>query len=243
MSVPYRGSIEPLHTSTVTQLRPAPAVTKLREGLVFAIAAVLIWLIARGASLLFDAAWIDYVGIGLSSLTVLFGAFSSLTAKVAECPYCAQVVAPSAEIMGDAGDSLIVECPSCRQWLVKDASSLRAFGADEQATVDKYHAPVFKDAVWPDECIVCGAAVTFRDAPRKTKVQLSRLLVGRLSVASAAVHNVPYCDEHRDAVSLDVKDDNVRVVFTAYPMLQRYLAVNSRIDGKTVRVNATIEQA
>ena len=47
---------------------------------------------------------------------------------------------------------------------------------------------------------------------------------------------------YRDSVE-PLHTDNVRVVFTTYPMLQRYLAVNSRMDGMAVRVNATIEQA
>ena len=77
--------------------------------------------------------------------------------------------------------------------------------------------------------MVCGAEATVLDDLNKTKIKLGRLLVGRLSVASGSVRGVPYCDEHKDsnAVSLDIQDDTLRVVFSDYEMLQRYLAVNT----------------
>ena len=225
---PYEGVIYPLVAEKASPLLPAPMAIRAKK-LIFNICAGLLgFLIFWGASALFGWRWLFWTGCGLGALVAIGGGYEGLKAMLAACPYCGKPVGTTGEIdLSPADENVKVSCDDCHQTLLSHQGQLRAFTVEDTKAGQTFDAPLFGGGIWPGECIVCGRPITRTEEARKTSVELTQLLVGRLSVERASVSQVPYCNDHHDAVSLTKKDDQLRLVFTDVAAHRRYLAVNA----------------
>lgn len=176
-----------------------------------------------------DLSWVKWTGAILGGLIVVVGVFiRGFFLKVAHCPYCDFELGNTLDDdVNKVDDNEQVECSNCREWLLSHKGVVRAFSSEDAGLRDlKFTAPVYEGGVWQNECVVCGAQPARGQDLKKTKMDGIVLVVGRISVSTATVSNVPYCETHWDAVQLGVKDDYPRLTFDDYDARRRYIAVN-----------------
>jgi hypothetical protein len=224
----YTGAIHPPFTDRITELRPAPIWIKLKKILVLAFSGAFLGTLVWVAGRLFDLGWLQNGGIGLAIAVGLMGLISAFIDNIAPCPYCGKTVGGGAtdSISGTSAPQHI-ECNHCFEPLVAEQGKVRALSEADVAGKDAIEVMALKNAVWPRECIVCGAPPTRFEDTKVTKPQYGRLLVGSVSVQSGKLKGIPYCDRHSGAVALNVRDDALRIVFPRLDMARRYLAVNA----------------
>src|SRR5262245_29786126 len=110
----YAGTIHPLVTDRVTELRPSSIWVKLKKILFFAASGALLGLVIWVASELFGLGWLQFVAIGFGIVVVLLGIFMAFTGKVAPCPYCGKIVgAGAADAVSDSDEPEQIECDHC----------------------------------------------------------------------------------------------------------------------------------
>ena len=224
----YVGQIHPPFSDRTSAMTAAPFLVRAKKFGFMVFATAVVFLLFWGASALFEVRWLLWTGYAVAGLAMLAGGYEAITARLAPCPYCNKPIGTIADITLLASDeNKRFECDQCHELLISNKGELRAFRETDAEDFQKYDAPVFTGGVWPTECIVCGCPATRTKAANKTKVELSQLLIGRLSVAHASVSNIPYCDQHSGAVSLTKTDDHLRLVFTDMAMRRRYLAANA----------------
>jgi hypothetical protein len=227
--VHYSGKFFPPYSPAVSRLQPTSGGTRTKKFLmmlsVAAVAGVILSAILSGIT--HGAAYIPYPGIGLVLLIFLVMLPSVLKAKQAACPYCGRMVGTSASTSINMNDERVqVECPYCFEWLISDQGELRAFRPEDAGDKKEFKCPAFVNGFWPQECIVCGAQATRLLAAKQTKMQVAKLLVEKISVTTASISSIPYCNEYADAVSVDVSRD--------YAARRRYLNANQqRVVMKT----------
>lgn len=232
----YIGSIQPPDTATVTLLTNASIGVKIKKMLFALGVSAFIAIIGLGMFKLFGWTWAVWTGCILGGLLFLLLFFSSLKAQIASCPFCENILGATADVDLQANDEFEqVECPHCHEWLMSNEGELRAFTAEDLKRKDedtnrlkfkKITAPVFQDGIWPGECILCGDKPTRTEDANKANVNLAKLLVGRLSVSTAGIKNIPYCDNHGEAVSMIIKDEEPFLVFKDYGARRRYVFIN-----------------
>jgi hypothetical protein len=224
----YVGHVHPATAAGSSNLIPAPIMVRAKKLGLMLVAAVFVALLGWGGSALFGARWILLSGYGLAGLVAVAGAYMACTAHLANCPYCGKPVGTGADTtLSKSDDRERVECPHCHELLLSHQGELRAFDVNDAKPGQTFSAPLFTGGKWPDECMICGRAVTSRDDITKTSVEFSQLLVGRLAVARGSVSNVPYCNCHKGAISLTRTDDKLRLVFPDVGSRRRYLAANA----------------
>ena len=232
----YTGAIHPPFTDRITELRPAPIWIKLKKILVFAFCGAFLGTLVWVAGFLFELGWLQIGGIGFAIAVGLIGLGLALTGKVAPCPYCGKTVGGGAtESVSGTSEAEHIECNHCFEPLVAEQGKVRALSEADVAGKDAIEVMALKNAVWPRECIVCGAPPTRFEDAKVTKPQYGRLLVGSVSVQSGKLKRIPYCDRHSGAVTLNIRDDALRVVFARLDMARRYLAVNATRKAVKVR--------
>jgi hypothetical protein len=183
----------------------------------------LAWLIGH----LFDVGWLRITAYVIAGIGVPLGGFTALTARVAACPYCdVQQGRGAYDGLSSSDHNEQKECGHCFEWLVSHEGKLRAFTDEDAAGKARFDAPAFEQGVWPPGCAVCGGAADRVEEARKVKVELSQLLVGTLAVASGSIRNVPSCAEHSGGITVDIRDDYLRVNFPSYAARRRYVAAN-----------------
>ncbi|MDB6026114.1 MAG: hypothetical protein JWM68_2337 [Verrucomicrobiales bacterium] len=177
--------------------------------------------------MLFFWKWSTYAAIAAGLYFLIATIRSMLKSQCASCPYCGFEVGSKSLLQLSLNDKdLQFACERCYEWLVSDASKVRAFRETDVGSKKEFDCPVIANGVWPNECIVCGAEATQRLSARTFGVGLSSLLIGRLSVSYGSVKNIPYCAAHTDAISVKDSDNKLWAVFNDYSARRRYLYVN-----------------
>lgn len=221
----YMGSILPPYTDRVTRMSATPMGKKVTDIVIFIFIAAAVAGIGWVARWLLEIGWLLYVGYVLAALLLLVGVVMSVRSQEAICPYCEEKL--GGEIQLQTNDkNLQVECNHCHEWLMSNQGELRAFTEEDAASLDEFEAPVFKEGIWPDECIVCGKPREHGEKAADTKLSLGSLLVGTLSISTLSIDNIPYCADHTEAVELSRTGDQLRIVFNDYKARRRYLSLN-----------------
>jgi hypothetical protein len=230
----YHGNLKAIYPANEETLHPAPIGVKLKNILAMTGIAVVLVGIGFGINHETERSWPLWVGGILGGLVFLGGLFMGLSAKVADCPYCKRVLGKGTfAVISSLDENQMVECSHCYELLLSHAAKIRAYTVADAGDKTSFEAPVFLQGVWPGECIACGKPTTHYEEAKKVKVELERLLVGTLSVASGSVRGIPYCAEHTDMIKLTIKDDYPRLTFPNLDMRKRYTLVNQQ---KTMHV-------
>jgi hypothetical protein len=235
-TIPYQGTLQIQYTSHESLLASAPLGARLKKLAVFGgVTAFFTILLLVGADQA-EIGWLRWVAYGVAGLGLLATVFATLSAKIAKCPYCDKVIGKGAfDSITSVDENERVECSHCHELLLSHQGKIRAFTQADASDKKSFDAPVYVQGIWPNECIACGARPTHFDQAKKVKVEFEKLLVGALSVSSGSVNGIPYCDAHRDMVTLSIKDDYPRLNFFDLDMRKRYLLVNQQA-GKTMHV-------
>ena len=179
---------------------------------------------ALGWWLLHNGSPIRGTVIGLLGLFCVIAGFGpkSLTAA---CPYCgAKIDSISRK---DRGDGEQVRCEKCSEYAVVNAALLRPLDPATTSEKPKFESPVFKNSVWPRGCVACGETPVRFDDLSKTSLNAPAAVLGVIRVARGSVTGVPYCDKHRDNISLKVNRDKKLIMsWTSLRMMRKYLAAN-----------------
>lgn len=159
--------------------------------------------------------------IGVLAVLMVLAAFEKKS-RVAQCPYCASQMTVAREENLDPR-----QCAQCFDYSVVKAGALVPLDPDILSMTPKFEAPLFKDAVWPNGCVACGAPPTRLDDATGRTVNAAALIVARISVSSGRAQGIPYCAAHRDAVAIKVgQDRNVRLLWSSLRMMRRYMRAN-----------------
>src|SRR6266704_1278067 len=231
----YTGAIHPPFAEQITELRPASIWVKLKKTINSLVAGAVIGGLIWGVGWLFDVGWLRVGGIGVAIFIAGTGLVLGLFGKVAACPYCGKTVGTGAnDDVAVTSEAKSFECSHCFQLLVAEDGKVRALRESDVTGQDTVEVMALKSGQWPEECIVCGAPPTRFEEAKMQKVQYAALLVGTISVQSGKLRGIPYCDRHSGEVSLNIRDEALRVVFTRLDMARRYLAVNS--ERKAIKI-------
>jgi hypothetical protein len=225
--IAYHGLIHPPYPGINTFVKPASFGTKLTKLFYALIGAGIVFGILFAIGSANDIAWLRYTGMGLGGIIFIFAAIQAFKAQEAPCPYCGNALGKTSGVLLNPDDeNLQVECPHCFEWSISHQGEIRPFKEEDVKEKKEFTSPLFESGAWPNECIVCGNAVTKYAEARNTKLNMGKLLVGRISVAWGSIKNVPYCMEHDDKVKLKIDDPDMLLVFQDYSARRRYLAVN-----------------
>ena len=226
----YFGQITVLETDNITPLRRASAFQFLIKAGFIIGAGTLFAAIVYGIGYFFEFNWLIYMAYGLELIFLFFGIFSGLTAKVGDCPYCCETVGKGTNnaLNLDGKKQERTECMNCHEWLLSmnQKGFIRSYTTEDAKGGSHFDAPIFKQSSWPNECIICGKNTTHFERAKTTKFNAEQLLVGSLSISSASISSIPFCDEHGDEVTVKIKDDHPRVVFPNFGALKRYIHIN-----------------
>jgi hypothetical protein len=161
---------------------------------------------------------------GACGLFCVVAGFSGTTLK-AKCPYCGttiDTIAPK-----DRGEGTYLRCEKCNEYSTANAGILRPLDPATVSETPKFESPVYQKSVWPKECVACGETPVRFDDLSKTTVGAIPALMGRLQVIRGSVSGIPYCDKHRDKISLKIGTDKKLILcWTSLRMMRRYLAAN-----------------
>ncbi len=228
MTGEYQGRIFPPFSDVLTALSSASIGVRLKKMGVFLLGGGLfcgiIWLV----TFLIGVGWLQVTGYVLCGLILAVMVLLALMAKVAPCPYCGKPLGTTPWDSLTAADvDELIECGHCFEWLISNEGQVRALTDEKEPPGKALEAPMFEEGVWPNECLVCGVPPVRTEEAKKAKVELSQLLVGQLSVASASINQIPYCDRHGGSVTMTIREEYPRLVFSDYAMRRRYVQVNS----------------
>jgi hypothetical protein len=175
------------------------------------------------AALFYYGHWIWGAIVGLVAILMLVAAFSKKS-RVARCPYCASQMIVDGEESADPR-----QCEKCCEYSVLKAGALVPLDPTTISPTPTFEAPLFKDALWPNGCVACGAPPTRLDDATGRTINAAHLVVARVSVSSGRAQGIPYCESHRDSVTVKVgQDRKVRLLWCSLPMMRRYLRANSQ---------------
>jgi hypothetical protein len=161
---------------------------------------------------------------GAVGLLCVVGAFGTKNLKGA-CPYCGNDI--GAIPRKDRGHGTEVHCDRCHEYSVVNSGMVRPLDPGTTSETPKFESPVFKNSVWPKACVACGEPPVRLDDLSKTTVGAAHVLMGRLAIVRGSVNGIPYCDKHRDQLSLKIgMDKKLILCWTSLRMMRRYLAAN-----------------
>ncbi len=160
---------------------------------------------------------------GVFTALVLMMAFGKKV-RVGACPYCTASIPVANEESREP-----LQCERCGDYSTYDGMILRPTDPSTTSESPKFDAPLFKDARWPKACVACGAPPTRLDDSKGRTLNAGTLLLARVSVSSAQATGIPYCELHKDAVQVKVRQDrSVRVLWSSLGMMRRYLKANQQ---------------
>jgi len=162
--------------------------------------------------------------IGLVGLFCVIAGFSPKNLTAA-CPYCgAKLDSISRKNRGDGEQ---VHCEKCYEYSVVNAGVVRPLDPATTSDNPKFESPVFKNSLWPKGCVACGEPPVRFDDLSKTSLNAPAAVLGMVKVARGSVTGIPYCDKHRDKISLKVNSDKKLIMcWTSLRMMRKYLAAN-----------------
>ena len=161
------------------------------------------------------------VSAGLVGVFALIAAFVGSSEKAA-CPFCQA----SVDVL-DRTEGRKVRCEKCSEYSIVNAGLVRPLDPTTVSEKPEFESPAFRNGVWPKGCVACGATPARLDDLSTTSVGGAAVLVGVLQVMRGAVKGVPYCERHRDTLTLKVTSDKKLFLrWTSLRMMRRYLAAN-----------------
>jgi hypothetical protein len=171
--------------------------------------------------------------LGGLGLIFLFSIFSKKS-DVGQCPYC---MAQFRENKLTVKDGLL-RCEQCGEYSQVANKTAKPLDPATYSNSPKFESSVFKQGSMPNACASCGAAATRLDTVTTSSMNKTLAVAGAARLATGAPGvaifsskqasiSIPYCDQHREAVSLGF-DWRKRPVLTwcSLRMMRRYLAVN-----------------
>jgi hypothetical protein len=186
---------------------------------------------APAVYLLYWSHWIWGGLLGLLAVLMFQVAFSS-NLWIAACPYCAAVFEPVAGLRPDK-EGKVVQCKKCFEYSIYSGGRVRPQDSNTISEVPTFVSPVFESGVWPKGCVACGEPPTRLDEVKARDVSYGMLAMGRLWVTSGKASGIPYCDRHKDAVSLKFDSrKRVQLEWCSLRMMRRYLAANKKLGRK-----------
>lgn len=228
--IPYQGSLNPPWATRATKKVPAGGGVKLRALRVFVLLGLLLGGFFAAAGLVLVGEEGLLVGVMVMGLFVLLGGTVALTLQQAPCPYCQGMLGgtfTSGLTLRDTKQQF--ECMHCFEWLVSDKGTVRALRDEDVVFAMVLSCPVFWNAVWPGECIACGAPASRQMEAKKLQAGPLLLGTGAMEEAAGAVKRVPYCEAHEAQVFLHQGDHGeLLLLFMDYAARRRYLTVNAR---------------
>jgi hypothetical protein len=188
-------------------------------------------LAAFGLALCAGSWWLlhnDYtfwgVVAGAVGLFCIVAGFSPKTLKAA-CPYCGASI--NTIPRKDRGEGRHIHCEKCHEYSTANAGILRPLDPNTTSETPVFESPVFQNSVWPKGCVACGEPPLRLDDLSKTTVGAAHALMGRIAIVRGSVSGIPYCDKHRDKLSLKIGVDKKLILcWTSLRMMRRYLAAN-----------------
>lgn len=219
----YKGQIHPPFTERITQMKKAGLGAQLKDFFITLLIAGAVGGICFLIGYSQDLTWLKWTGIILGVVIMIIS--FSIKLKAAQCPYCdKKLTIVRGKSLGE--DAYLVECDHCLEMLVEENDQLRALKDKDAEALESFQAPVFLQGQWPQECLCCGRPISKYEKIDSRKFNAGALLVGTVSMSSATIPNIPYCDAHSDAVKAKIVNDHPKIVFPDYAMFRRYLAIN-----------------
>ena len=215
----------------ITQITPPSAAVQAQDNVrIGVIAAILI----VAAALFF---WMGHSIIafllGAIALMFLISIFTKKT-DVGQCPYCVAQFRATPLVIKDG----LLRCEQCGEYSQVVGKMVKALDPGTYSNSPKFESSVFKQGSMPNACAACGAPATRLDTVNASSINktlaaagAARLMTGAPGVAifssKQASISIPYCDQHRDAVTLSFDWRKKPVLaWSSLRMMRRYLAVN-----------------
>lgn len=189
-------------------------------------------LVGAGLALCALGWWLFHNGMPIKgAIAGLFGLFCVIAglgpkALVSSCPFCGTKIDTISR--KDRGEGKHVRCEKCSEYSIANAGVLRPL--DPKSVVSdkpEFESPVFRNGVWPKGCVLCGEPPVRFDDLSKTSLNASAAALGMVKIAWGSIKGVPYCDQHRDKMTLKIgSDKKMFLCWTSLRMMRRYLAAN-----------------
>ncbi|MDX2362667.1 MAG: hypothetical protein QNK23_17795 [Crocinitomicaceae bacterium] len=240
----YKGNIEIYYPDTVKTLGDAPQSVKIKKVFLSILIAIFLGGVIVGVGYAGEQNWLKITGYIVGGVILVGGILISLNSKISNCLYCEHELGKTLDdTMTKQDENEKIECGNCHEWMISHEGSIRAFTQEDTEIYKKsISAPVFEAGGLQNECVICGAPPINYEKAKKTKMNAERLLVGRLSVSTASIGNIPYCSEHTGAVELEIKEDYLRLTFPKVDMMKRYLAFNEGKMEKMIKVQNKVQK-
>lgn len=173
-----------------------------------------------------------YILSGLS--VVLFISIFTKKTDVGQCPYCMENFTATPMIV-ESGYS---RCEKCGEYSQIANKIVKPMDPATYSESPKFASALFKEGSMPNNCAACGAPATRLDTVTSSTMNktlavagAARLMTGTPGLAifssKQASIIIPYCDQHRNAVTIgfDWRKKPV-LTWSSLRMMRRYLAVN-----------------
>jgi len=196
-----------------------PSKTEIATRVKAGVGGIVFGVVAGGLLYYFD---LIFWSLALGGFFTLVGVLSIFgrNHKWASCPFCTERVDNIAPRSRSPK-----RCQKCGEYSSVGDGQLRAYAPDTVANTPTFESFLYADTHWPRACVLCGAPPTRLDELSSNKINAGYLIVGTLRISSTTLRGVPYCDAHKDAVTL-FTTGGVRLRWRSLPMLRRYLAAN-----------------
>jgi hypothetical protein len=168
-------------------------------------------------------------GLGLVFIISMF----TKKSDVGQCPHCMTEFRETVAVKNN-----LLRCEQCGEYSEVTNRTVKPLEESTYSDTPKFEFPVFKNGSMPNACVACGAPATRLDTVTTSSMNKSlavmgaaRLVTGAPGVAifssKQASIAVPYCDQHRDAMTLGF-DWRKRAVlsWSSLRMMRRYLMLN-----------------
>ena len=176
---------------------------------------------AGTAAFVYYGHWIWGTIVGLLAALMVAAAVGKKS-KVAACPHCSSQMTIAVEESTDPR-----RCEKCLDYSFVQAGALVPMDSNTTAKSPTFESPLFKDTLWPNGCVACGAAPTRLDEATGRSLSAAHLIVARVAVSSGRANGIPYCEAHRDSVHVKVgQDRKVTLLWCSLRMMRRYMRAN-----------------
>jgi hypothetical protein len=161
------------------------------------------------------------ISSGAIGLFCVIGAFFG-SGKKAACPYCSA----SVDVL-DLTEGRRIRCERCNEYSSVNTGLLRPLDPATTSEAPEFESPVYRDAVWPNGCVACGAPPVRFDNLSQTSLGGGAALLGAVQLLRGSVKGIPYCDKHREKLGMKVTGEKKMYFrWSSLRMMRRYVAAN-----------------
>jgi hypothetical protein len=225
---------------------PPEGVVKQRQA--FLVSSLVFGVVLVGSCYLLGITWL------VAAFSIFFGfalvvLFFGVNAKVGTCPFCGGLIQRYNRVRAEP-----VRCDQCNEISKLENERFSPYDPNVVAETPIFRSPLFENSIWPNGCVLCGAAPTHFDEAKAVRYQARRLATPMVSAVylphpAARATGVPYCERHREALQVippkemfawtpwnyvpgfAERMDARRKAFLMWrslPMMRRYLEANRR---------------